>query len=45
MGDAADYWTEQGEAAYFAHLAGQCDDFCIYCAEEDDAEDPVTFDW
>jgi hypothetical protein len=39
MGDAADYYTEQGQDAYFAHLAGDCDGFCIYCVEEENAKE------
>jgi len=37
MGDMADYLIEQGEDAYFAHLAGDCDQQCPcqYCAEDE----------
>lgn len=34
MGDGAERWDENGEQAWFEHLAGQCDGFCVYCAEE-----------
>ena len=36
MGDMADYYTEQGQDAWFAHLAGQCGpDRCPYCEKEE----------
>jgi hypothetical protein len=35
MGDMADYYIEQGEDMWFAHLNGNCLQDCIYCEEED----------
>lgn len=41
MGDAADALIEDGEAAWFAHLAGECgqDGPCQYCIEEEIEEE------
>jgi len=34
MGDAAEYYDEQGIDAWASHLAGRCqDDYCQYCYE------------
>lgn len=39
MGDAADYYNEQGELAYILHLRGECDIFCEYCEDEEPDEE------
>ena len=38
MGDIADALTEEGETAWFLHLAGDCDDWCQYCYVEGEIE-------
>ena len=37
MGDVAEYLTEQGEAAWIAHLNGDCDGPCQECEAEERA--------
>lgn len=45
MGDAADAYNEEGEAAYDAHLRGDCDEMdCPYCEEEAEELEEIDFD-
>ena len=38
MGDMADHNYEVGSEALIMHLAGMCDDDCLYCGWEDDGD-------
>ncbi len=39
MGDMAEEHMDQGQEAWWAHIAGRCDENCVYCIDIESGDD------